>query len=209
MGSLVWCVKKTAYAAEQHRSDVAEQRKDWKATQSALPTEHLVFLDESGVNTGMTRLYGRGTRAQRVREAVPDTRFHRTTILSSVRLDGTTVPMVFEGSLNGDIFRAYVEHFLAPSLRPGDIVVMDNLSSHKVKGIAGAIEAVGASVLFLPPYSPDLNPIELMWSKIKAILRKLKIREKNLLDDAVALAFDAVSLTDIAGWFNHDGYALY
>lgn len=205
---MAWAAKKTAYAAEQHRPDVAERRKEWQDEQGAFQSGHLVFLDESGVNTGMTRLYGRATHAKRVAEAVPDTRFHRTTILSSVRLDGTTVPLVFEGALNGDIFRAYVEQLLAPSLKPGDIVIMDNLSSHKVSGVLEAIESVGASVLFLPPYSPDLNPIELMWSKIKAILRKLKVRSKELLDDAIAFAFDCVSASDIAGWFNHDGYAL-
>lgn len=169
----------------------------------------MVFLDESGVNTGMTRLYGRAAKHERVHEAVPDTRFHRTTILSSVRLDGTTVPFVFEGALNGDIFRVYVTQLLVPSLKPGDIVVMDNLSSHKVKGIVEAIKAVGASVMFLPPYSPDLNPIELMWSKIKTILRKLKVRAKEHLDDAIAYAFNCVSLADISGWFKHDGYSLY
>ncbi|MDR2261390.1 MAG: transposase [Azoarcus sp.] len=98
----------------------------------------------------------------------PLARFHRTTILSSVRLNGTTVPLVFEGALNGELFRAYVAQCLAPSLRPGDIVVMDNLSSHKVSGVVEAIKALGVSVLFLPPYSPDLNPIERMRSKIKA-----------------------------------------
>lgn len=180
----------------------------WKAKQSSFLFDHLVFLDESGVNTGMTRPYGRSVRTQRVREAVPDIRFHRTTILSSMRLDGTIVPLVFEGSLNGDIFRVYVQQFLAPSLRPGDVVVMDNLSSHKVSGIAEAIEAVGASILFLPPYSPDLNPIELMWSKLKATLRKLKIRDKDLLDDAIAFALQCISHSDISGWFHHDGYTL-
>jgi len=160
------------------------------------------------VNTGMTRLYGRALKHQRVREAVPDTRFHRTTILSSVRLDGAMAPLVFEGALNGDTFRVYVTKILAPSLQPGDIVVMDNLSSHKVSGIVEAIEAVGASVMFLPPYSPDLNPIELMWSKIKAILRKLKVRAKEQLDDAIAFALNSVSPSDIAGWFKHDGYYL-
>ena len=141
-------------------------------------------------------------------EAVPDTRFHRTTILSSVRLDGTIIPTVFEGALNGNIFKAYVTQWLVPSLRAGDIVVMDNLSSHKVSGVVAAIEEAGAMVLFLPPYSPDFNPIELMWSKIKAILRKLKARSKELLDDAIAFALDSVTPSDIAGWFNHDGYAL-
>jgi transposase len=156
----------------------------------------------------MTRLYGRASKHERVIEAVPDTRFHRTTILSSVRLDGTTVSLVFEGALNGAIFREYIARLLVPSLKAGDIVIMDNLSSHKVSGIVEAIEAVGAFVLFLPPYSPDLNPIELMWSKIKAILRKLKVRSKELLDEAIAFALDSISTSDIAGWFRHDGYAL-
>ena len=149
------------------------------------------------MDTGMTRLYGRAVRHKRVREGMPDTRFHRTTILSSVRLDGTTVPMVFEGALNGDMFRVYINQMLVPSLKPGDIVVMDNLSSHKVKGISEATLAAGASILYLPPYSPDLNPIELMWSKIKAILRKLKVRSKELLDAAIVCAFDSVSHSDI------------
>lgn len=156
----------------------------------------------------MTRLYGRAASYERVVEAVPDVRFHRTTILSSVRLDGTMIPVTFTGALNGDIFRAYVEQMLAPSLRQGDIVVMDNLSSHKVKGISEAIEAVGAQILFLPPYSPDLNPIELLWSKLKAILRRLKVRAIDRLYDAIAFAFDCVSVSDISGWFSHDGYAL-
>ena len=173
-----------------------------------MDSSKLVFLDESGVNTGMTRLYGRGPRNERVVDAVPDTRFHRTTILSSVRLDGTTVPCVFEGALNGELFREYIRKFLAPSLRQGDIVVMDNLSSHKVSGVVETIEAVGAKVMFLPPYSPDLNPIEMMWSKIKAILRRLKIRVKELLVDAIAFALDSVSPSDVAGWFSHDGYQL-
>ena len=184
------------------------KREIWKTLQSVLDPACLVFLDESGVNTGMTRLYGRAASHERVVEAVPDTRFHRTTILSSVRLDGTIVPIAFEGALNGSIFKTYVTECLVPSLRPRDIVVMDNLSSHKVSGIVAAIEGAGASVLFLPPYSPDFNPIELMWSKIKAILRKLKIRSKELLDDAIACALDSITPSDIAGWFKHDGYVL-
>lgn len=156
----------------------------------------------------MTRLYGRAASHQRVTEGVPDTRFHRTTILSSIRLEGTTVPLVFEGALNGDIFRAYVQQLLVPSLKPGDIVIMDNLSCHKVSGVVQAIEAAGAFVLFLPPYSPDFNPIELMWSKMKAALRKLKVREKELLDNAIAFALNTISPSDIQGWFRHDGYLL-
>ena len=203
-----FAVKKTVHAAEQHREDVKEKRKEWKAFQEIIDPTKLVFLDESGVNTGMTRLYGRAPRNQRVVDSVPDTRFYRTTVLSSVRLDGTIVPCVFEDSLNGDIFREYVRKFLVPTLSSGDIVVMDNLSSHKVSGIVEMIEAAGAQVMFLPPYSPDFNPIELMWSKMKAVLRKLKVRSKYLLIDAVAVALESISVSDITGWFSHDGYEL-
>lgn len=208
MGNWDYAVKKTTHAAEQHRKDVALKRRIWGTLQSILDPTRLVFLDESGVNTGMTRLYGRAASHERVVEAVPDTRFHRTTILSSIRLDGTIIPITFEGALNGSIFKAYVTECLAPTLRPGDIVVMDNLSSHKVSGIVAAIEDAGALVLFLPPYSPDFNPIELMWSKIKAILRKLKVRSVEFLEDAIAYALGSITPSDIAGWFKHDGYAL-
>lgn len=185
-----------------------QKRKEWKEFQRTVNPEKLIFLDESGINTGMTRLYGRALKHQRVVDAVPDVRFHRTTILSSVRMDGTIIPCVFEEALNGDLFREYIKRFLVPALKTDDIVVMDNLSSHKVSGVVEAIEAVGAHVRFLPPYSPDFNPIELMWSKLKAILRKLKIRSKDLLDDAIATALDGVSISDITGWFFHDGYLL-
>ena len=123
-------------------------------------------------------------------------------------MDGTKVPCMFEDALNGDLFREYVRQFLAPTLRHGDIVVMDNLSSHKVSGIVAMIEAAGAQVRFLPPYSPDFNPIELMWSKMKASLRKQKVRTRELLGEAVAVALNAISTSDITNWFSHDGYAL-
>jgi len=156
----------------------------------------------------MTRLYGRAPTEQRVVDSVPDVRFARTSVLASVRLDGTIVPCVFDDALNGDLFREYVRVFLVPTLKLGDIVVLDNLSSHKVSGIAEMIQAAGAQVIFLPPYSPDLNPIELMWSKIKAILRKLKIRSRDLLEEAIVFALDSVSVSDISNWFAHDGYRL-
>jgi len=136
--------------------------------------DNLVFLDESSINTGMTRLYGRSTGSDRVADYTPDVRFERTTILSSVRANGDMVPLVFEGSLNGDIFKEYVAKCLAPTLKAGDIVIMDNLSSHKVEGAIDPIIGIGAKVLYLPPYSPDLNPIEMLWSKMKAYLRKVR-----------------------------------
>jgi transposase len=187
---------------------VKEKRDEWREFQKTVDPSRLVFLDECGVNTAMTRLYGRGSKEERVVEAVPDRRFQQTTVLSSARLDGTTVPCVFEGALNGGLFREYVQKLLVPALKPGDIVVTDNMSAHKVGGIAEIIEAVGARAIFLPPYSPDFNPVELMWSKMKAILRKLKVRAKELLDEAVAFALNAVTTSDLAGWFAHDGYQL-
>jgi transposase len=198
-------VKKTVHAAEQSREEVKQKRKEFQKT---VDPRKVIFLDESGVNTGMTRLYRCAPKGQRAVDAVPDVRFARTTILSSVRIDGKIVPCVFEDALNGDMFRDYIQCFLAPTLKVGGIVVMDNLSSHKVSGIIETIETAGAKVKLLPPYSPDLNPIEFMWSKMKAILRKLKVRVKELLDDAIATALHTVSVPDICNWFEHDGYCI-
>ena len=184
------------------------KRQEWHDFQKTADSGKLVFLDESGVNIGMTRLYGRARSQDRVVEAIPNVRFHRTTVLSSIRWDGTLKSYVFEGALSGEYFKKYIDEFLAPSLSPGDSVVMDNLSSHKLKGVSESIRAVGAEVLYLPPYSPDLNPVELMWSKMKAILCKMKIRSKDLLGDAIENALNSVTTSDISGWFRHDGYCL-
>ena len=169
----------------------------------------LVFLDESGTNTGMTRLYGRAPSDERVVDYTPDVRFERTSILSSVRLNGDMVPLVYEGALNGDLFKAYVVQFLVPTLEKGDIVIMDNLTSHKVKGVVEPITAAGAKIVYLPPYSPDFNPIEMMWSKIKAYLRKVKARTKELLVKAIAQALDCITTSDILGWFQECGYSIH
>jgi transposase len=173
-----------------------------------MDTNKLVFLDESSINTGMTRLYGRGLSSERVVDYTPDVRFERTTILSSVRANGEMVPCIFEGSLNGEIFIKYVSEFLAPTLKEGDVVVMDNLSSHKVSGAIEPIIAAGATVLYLPPYSPDINPIEMKWSKVKAYLRKAKARTKMLLDVAIAEALNSITVSDILAWFAENGYGI-
>jgi transposase len=156
----------------------------------------------------MTRLYGRAFGGERVVEYVPDVRYETTAILSSVRLSGDTVPVIFEGALNGKTFKTYIEKSLVPALLKDDIVIMDSLSSHKVKGIVEAVETAGASVVFLPEYSPDLNPIELMWSKIKSGIRSLKPRSQEELEIAIALAFEAVSPDDVSAWFEYCGYML-
>ena len=158
------------------------------------------------MNCGMTRLYGRAFKSKRVNDYTPDIRFERTSIISSIRLDGMQSPFMFKGTLNGDVFTVYVKKILAAKLREGDIVIMDNLSSHKVKGALDPVYQKGATVLFLPPYSPDFNPIELSWSKMKAILRKLKANTYIDLIEAMKLALNSFTISDINKWFKHYGY---
>lgn len=201
--------KKQVHASEQKREDVAQARKEWKEKQEnhvELPVDKLVFLDESGVNIDMVRRYGRAKNKNRVNDYAPVNTPKKTTLVSSVRLDGTQAYEFFQGSLNGKNFLSYVKNTLIPTLKKGDIVVMDNLSCHKVKGVKEAIEEAGASVLYLPPYSPDFNPIEMMWSKIKALLRNWKTDTPELLHSVIPDAFSSVSVSDISGWFTASGY---
>lgn len=184
------------------------KRGSWKNEQKNIDSNKLVFLDESGLNTGMTRLYGRAIDGNRVVDYTPDVRFQRTSILSSIKIDGTCVPMINSGALTGELFKKYLEEFLAPTLKKGDIVVMDNLSSHKVDGVIKIIENVGAKVIFLPPYSPDFNPIELMWSKIKTYLRKVKARKTETLVSAISDSLETITKSDIFSWFKHTGYSV-
>jgi len=165
-----------------------------------------VFLDESGVKTNMTRLYGRAKEGKRCHDKAPDGRWETVTVLSSIRLNGETESLLFEGAVDRKMFEAYIEQILGPSLRPGDIVVMDNLSSHKSQVAREFVESRSASYVFLPAYSPDLNPIEKMWSKVKQILRSLKARTQEELFDAVAKALSMVTADDAKGWFVSCGY---
>ena len=166
----------------------------------------LVFVDESGAKTNMTRLYGRAMAGQRAIDDTPCGHWCTTTMISSVRVDGSTACMVVDGATNKEVFQAYVRHILLPTLKAGDVVVLDNLSAHKNKAIRDLIKSVGAELWYLPPYSPDLNPIEKMWSKIKAILRTLKARTEESLINAVAKALEAVTADDAKGWFESCGY---
>lgn len=154
----------------------------------------------------MTRLRGRCPRGQRLRCGVPHGHWRTTTILGAVRVDGTTACMAIEGATDTEVFRAYVTDVLVPTLRPGDIVVMDNLAPHKNEQTIALIEAAGARALFLPPYSPDLNPIELMWSKVKTALRAAEARTHENLLAALASAVASVSASDARNWFAHCGY---
>ena len=166
----------------------------------------IVCIDESAAKTNMTRIYGRALRGQRCHDSTPDSRWKTTTMLSSLRADGHTECMIYEGGTTRALFERYVTEILCPSLRKGDVVIMDNLSSHKSQTITEKINKCYAELKYLPAYSPDLNPIEKMWSKLKAILRKLKARTVKELDDAIAIGLDAITPDDAIGWFTSCGY---
>jgi len=178
----------------------------WQKAQPSMDLGKLVFIDESGAKTNMTRLYGRAKSGQRALDDAPSGHWCTTTMISSVRLDGSTDCMVVDGATTKDIFKAYVEQILLPTLKAGDVVVMDNLSAHKNQETIDLIESVGAELWYLPPYSPDLNPIEKMWSKIKSILRTMKARTEKALINAIAKALEAVTASDAKGWFESCGY---
>lgn len=185
-----------------------ERRNEWRERIAAVSPESLLFLDETGAKTNMTRLYGRSRKGTRAVDSAPNGRWHTTTLIGAVGLEGAKAPMVVEGATDTDVFTAYVEHVLVPELKPGMIVVMDNLTPHKAPAVAAMIEAAGAELWFLPPYSPDLNPIELMWSKVKELLRAAKARTQQELWDAVAVALSKVSADDAKNWFKHCGVAM-
>ena len=168
--------------------------------------DKLVFIDESGAKTNMTRLYGRAKEGSRTTDDAPAGHWCTTTMISSVRLDGSTACMVVDGATTADIFKAYVEQILLPTLQSGDVVVLDNLSAHKNQAIRDLIESVGAELWFLPAYSPDLNPIEKRWNKIKSILRTLKARTEETLINVIAKALESVTANDAKGWFESCGY---
>lgn len=170
--------------------------------------KRLKFLDESGANLGLTRLFGRAAPGERIVEATPGYSGPHYTVIATLGWKNVTAPWILEGAMNGVAFEVYVRTQLLPTLHRGDIVVMDNLSAHTGETIRQLIEAQGARLQFLPPYSSDFNPIELCWSKVKAALRAAKARTFDTLLEAVAKALRSISLTDIQNWFAHCGYAL-
>jgi len=167
----------------------------------------LIFLDEAGAKTNLTRLRGRAPQGERVHASAPAGHWQTTTIIGSIRLDGSTACMTIEGATDTEIFRAYVRDVLCPTLRPGDVVMMDNLSPHKSDGTSQLIKAAGAEVLFLPAYSPDFNPIEKMWSKIKAFLRAVEARTPPELVAAIGSALATVTPQNALNWFASCGYS--
>jgi transposase len=165
-----------------------------------------VFLDETGAATNMARRYGWGPRGERLVDATPHGHWRTTTFVAGLRSTGIIAPLVLDGPMTGEAFRAYVEQFLAPTLSKGDVVVMDNLGAHKVAGVREAIAAVGASILYLPPYSPDLNPIEQAFAKLKALLRKAAARTREALWGAIGRLLDSFNPDECRNYLANSGY---
>jgi transposase len=198
--------KKSLHAAEQDTEAVRRQRTRWQQEAGQVDPARLIFLDESGVTTQMTRRYGRAARGERVGEAAPAGHWQTLTVLGAIRLSGWVGTMTIEAATDGDVFLAYLEQVLCPQLKPGDIVVMDNLAAHKVRGVGELIERTGAELRYLPPYSPDFNPIEKCWSKFKQLLRAAKARSLDTLERSVADALAAVTPQNIQACYSHCGY---
>jgi transposase len=198
--------------AHQKKSQIASERDDearglWRWLASLFDARRLVFVDESGFNTSMTRLYARAPKGKRAYGKVPRNRGKNTTLISAITLEGGMgESMIVEGATDSEAFEAYVEHFLAPALEKGQVVVFDGLGAHRPKRIRELIEARGADLVFLPSYSPDFNPIEEAFSKVKALVRKEGARVREVLVEAIGRALAAVTTEDAAGWFAHAGY---
>ncbi len=193
--------KKSLHAAERDTEANQKRRVEFLEKIRAITPERLIYLDESGVTTQMTRLYARSRDGARIHEAAPQGHWEILTILGAISTRGMIAVMTIEEATDADIFLAYLDHCLCPELRPGDVVVMDNLSSHKVQGVRQKIEARNAELLYLPPYSPDLNPIEKAWSKLKTHLRSAKARSKEALDEAITKHLPDITPENTQAWF--------
>lgn len=200
--------KKSIEPSERSKPHVMELRAKFMAKQAGLDPARLVFIDETGVHVSMTRRYARGYPGQRIKDDVPKNRGTVTTIIGALTVFGLEAVMMIVGGTSGDVFVEYVKRVLVPLLIKGDIVVLDNLGAHKDKRVRPLIEAAGASVLFLPPYSPEFNPIEECWSKFKETLRKIGARTRGALEEAIDHAIGAITDKDVEGWFTHANYSL-
>ncbi len=206
--SQVAAKKKSLHASQRDTPRVKRKRRLFQKEVAALAVERFKFLDESGINLSLTRLYGRAAPGQRVVDSVPHPSGPQTTTLAVIGWTGITAPLVLSGAVNGTVFYGYIQHCVVPTLQPGDILFMDNLSAHKVAGLQELIHSCGAHLIYLPPYSPDFNPIELAWSKVKTLLRRLKARTFPDLIEALKQALLAITPQDIHAWFAHCGYAI-
>jgi len=199
-------LKKTLHAAEQDRPDVAAARAELKAEQPSLDAPRLAFIDETAVTTKMVRHYGRCPRGERLVAKVPHGHWKTMTLVAALRIDGVVAPYVIDGAMDGPTFLAYVEQVVAPTLDKDDIVFMDNLRTHKVDGVREAIEADGATLRYLPAYSPDLNPIEQVFAKLKAALRKGAARTVKALWKLIGKLLKTFAPEECANYFRHAGY---
>lgn len=193
--------KKSLHASERDTEANRKQREEFLAHIRKISPERLIFLDESGVTTSMTRLRARCLGGQRIHEATPGGRWRIMTILGAMSLRGMVAAMTIEEATDTDIFLAFIEQVLCPALQPGDVVVMDNLSSHKASKVRIRIEEAGAQLLYLPPYSPDLNPIEKAWAKAKQLLRSAQARTTETLEQAIADALKLITPENASAWF--------
>jgi transposase len=200
--------KQSLHAAERDTPRVQQARTAYRQRTAALDLRRLKFVDEAGVNLAMTRLYGRAPPGERVIGSVPQNDGENITLLGAIGLQGVQAVMTVNGATDADVFRPDVKRVLGPTLAPGDIVVLDNLSAHKAIGIQQALARRRARRLFLPPYSPDLSPMELCLSKLKTALRAAKARTREAIDTAVQKAIETVTATDARNWFRHCGYTL-
>lgn len=179
-----------------------DKREAWNADIAGIKTDNLVFLDESGVNTDMTRIYGRALSNQRVADSAPLSTPITTTVLASIRTNGQITYDTYQGGTTATRFKEYLEHVLLPALKTDDVIVMDNMRSHHAKIVRNLLDTKKIKYLYLPPYSPDLNPIEKMWSKCKSILRKLKVRLVDQLPDSIRFAICSIRPQDCCDWFH-------
>lgn len=199
-------LKKSILPSEQDRPDVARRRARWHRFQASLEPSRLVFIDETWAKTNMVRLHGRAPRGQRLHAKVPHGHWKTLTFVAALRSDRITAPCVLDGPINGVGFLAYVQQFLVPTLVRGDIVVMDNLGSHKNQSVRAALRAVGAKLFFLPPYSPDLNPIEQAFSKLKTLLRKEAKRTVTDTWKSIGSLLQRFKPDECANYLRNSGY---
>jgi transposase len=198
--------KKSLQAAERKRADVARARRRWIREQGFLDPAHLVFIDETAVTTNMLRLNGWNPRGERLVSDAPMGHWETVTFIAGLRQTGVVAPMLIKGAMNGEAFLAYIEQCLVPTLKRRDIVVVDNVPFHKVAGVEEAIQAVGASLRYLPPYSPDLNPIELLFHPLKTCLRKAAERTMEGLHRCVGSYIRGLDPAECIAYFRHSGY---
>ena len=196
-------------ASERGRPDVARRRRQWQAHQTKIAPERLVFIDETWTKTNMAPLRGWAPRGQRLIGPAPHGKWRTATFLAALRHDRIDAPWLIDGPINGERFRLYVDKVLIPTLRPGDIVILDNLGSHKGKAVRQAIRAAGARLLFLPKYSPDLTPLEQVFAKLKHLLRKAAARSIDAIARAIGTLLDSFTPQECANYLANSGYAQY